>query len=383
MKRVLLLSILLIASLAFTCTPKAVSPASLAMSEAKVQEKEASNMQPWEAIWNETLAQARKEGKVIIYSTSGAETTNAYSKAFEKSHGLKIEVTAGRGPDITAKVLSERRAGLYIVDLYLGGGTTLGTQIKPAGVIEPLEPWLILPEVLDAGKWWGGRLGWLDQEKKILSFLAYPSGDFAINTTLVKEGEIVSLRDFLNPKWKDKIVLNDPTIAGSGLKMFTIMYNKMGPEYIQELIKQNPQILRDQRLQIEWLARGKYAIAPSPKPEILAEFIRAGAPIKSIIPKEGGYLSSGDGHVVIFKGAPRLAAAKVFSNWLLSREGQQVFSNAALTQSRRIDIDLSHINAEDRRKEGFAYSDVDSETDILEKPKYAAMASEYFKNLMK
>ncbi len=40
----------------------------------------------------------------------------------------------------------------------------------------------------------------------------------ARNTQLVKDGEIQSCNDLLNPRWKGKIIMYDPTKSGFGLK---------------------------------------------------------------------------------------------------------------------------------------------------------------------
>ncbi|MFH1122217.1 MAG: hypothetical protein V1758_01000 [Pseudomonadota bacterium] len=56
---------------------------------------------------------------------------------------------------------------------------------------------------------------------------------------------------------------------------------------MRDLVKQEPFITRDQRLQAEGLARGKYAVAIGVQPDIQAEFIKMGTPIQTIIPEEG------------------------------------------------------------------------------------------------
>ena len=84
------------------------------------------------------------------------------------------------------------------------------------GILDPIEPWLVLPEVKDPKQWWGGHL-WVDNAKRfVYSFQAYLSEVIWYNTDLLKPSEIRSFDDFLNPKWKGKIGYLDPRTPGAG-----------------------------------------------------------------------------------------------------------------------------------------------------------------------
>jgi len=69
-------------------------------------------------------------------------------------------------------------------------------------------------------------------------------------------------------------------------------------------------------------------------------FIKAGLPVKPLpTPREGTYTTGGSGHLTIVKDPPRPNATKVFVNWLLSKEGQEIFSKSLGQGSRRLDVD--------------------------------------------
>jgi hypothetical protein len=71
------------------------------------------------------------------------------------------------------------------------------------GVLDPIAPALVLPEVLDVSKWWQGRHIYGDDEnKRIFSFAGSPLQYFHYNTNLIKPQEFKSYWDFVNPKWK-------------------------------------------------------------------------------------------------------------------------------------------------------------------------------------
>lgn len=327
---------------------------------------------------------AKKEGRVVAYSTAGAETRTALVQAFRDKYGIALEVIVAKGAEVSQKLLTERRAGLYLADLYVGGSTTMVTELKPAGAMDPLEPALILPEVVNPKVWWKGQLDWIDRDHLAIAFLGYPSATIGINTDYVKREEMKSYRDLLNPKWKGKMTLNDPTMAGTGAKWVGVVGLQItGLDFMRELVKQEPYIIRDQRLQVEWLAREKYPIAIQPKSDVVAGMIRAGVPLEMITPVEGTYMSSGSGNVALLNKAPNPNAAKVFINWLLTKEGQTLFSKAQMCQSGREDVSTAHLDPSEVRVPGMKYFVSYSEEFTKDQPEHMKMAKEIFGSLMK
>lgn len=344
--RLLLLTLTVLLMLLFSaCAPKAAvspAPAPAPASVAPAQEAPKPVQASWEREWERTLAAAKKEGSVVVAGTAGGPVRSALVGEFKKAQGISVEWISGRGVDTSEKLFAERRAGLYLADVYIGGSGTSLTSLKPAGVFQPLEPALILPEVLDPKVWRGGKLGWIDEDHQNLSFLAFAVPPILINTTMVGPDEIKSYRDLLAPKWKGKIVMYDPTSRGLGGKWATIAGSKIiGWDYLRQLAKQEPAITTDRRLQVEWVARGKHAIGIAAESPPIAEFQKVGAPIKRLTPVEGTISDSGSGTLAFIDRAPHPNASKVFINWLLTKEGQTVASPAFGSPSRRVDVDTS------------------------------------------
>ncbi len=70
-----------------------------------------------------------------------------------------------------------------------------------------------------------------------------------INTDMARDDDFRSYRDVLNPKWKGKIVQNDPTVLGTGFSFFAVVGGLMlGYDYMKQLTAQDPVLLRDRRL---------------------------------------------------------------------------------------------------------------------------------------
>jgi len=207
-------------------------------------------------------------------------------------------------------------------------------------VLEPVEPFFALPEVTDPKQWWAGHI-WADNAKRfVYAFVAYQTVSFWSNSNEYKPVEFRSFDDLLNPKLQSRIGISDPRTPGSGSSMWSYMNYIKGEEYLKRLVAQKLFVTRDLRLLAENLAKGKIAVTSGIGYSEFLPFIKANLPVTPLsVPKEGLYVSGGYGHVTILKNQPHPNATKVFVNWLLSRDGQEIFSRGMGVGTRRLDID--------------------------------------------
>lgn len=351
---------------------------------AIAQSSEQVKKQTWEIEWDKALSEAIRESKVVIYTTLGGETTPLLRKAFTDRYNIAVEYIGGTGGEMAQKILTERKAGLYLVDLWQGGNTTLLNSLKPADALEPLEPALILPEVKDTGNWLGGKMEFVDKQRTILPYLAYAAPPIAINTSIVGPEEIKSYKDLLNPKWKGKLTIQDPTMPGFGQNWFAVALELgIGLDYMRELAKQEPVLIRDRRLQVEWLAQGKYPVAIAAQSDILGAFEKEGAPLRKMTLIEGTNRSAGSGNISLIKQAPHPGAARVFLNWVLTAEAQTLHSRANLLPSARVDVSTTGLDPTNIIQPGGRYFNADNEDFILSLPQKRDLAREVFSNLIK
>jgi iron(III) transport system substrate-binding protein len=324
--------------------------------------------------WEKTVAAAKKEGQVTVYVHSTyapALETGAFQKAFP---GIKVVAVSGVELDLERRFMAERRAGKYLADVFMVG-VLRSYNFYQAKLLDPIKPALLLPEVTDESKWWGGAHRYADPEKKYLFRYVGSSqlGQVYYNTQLVNSKEFTSFRDFLNPKWKGKIEMRDIRAPGTGGSAIRLFYYspELGPEFLRRLLgEMDLTLFRDRRQGLDWLATGKFALcfwcegAEGGKQQ--------GLPVDSFgLMKEGAALSAGQGFLTLVNQAPHPNAAKVFVNWFLSREGQSNFQNAlahaedGTPDSLRIDIAKDNVLPKYRRMEGVRYLDTDSQWDAM------------------
>lgn len=371
--------------LANSCAPRETASQASSQSSANVKPEAVSTSAAkaaWENIWEKVLSQARKEGSVVVIGTLGNESTTPLRLAFKEKHGIGAEFISGRGGEITQKLLQERKAGLNLIDIYMGGATTPVAQLKPSKVFDPLEPTLILPEAADKKKWLNG-MEFVDQERTIFPYSVSVQTSLAINTNLVKPDEIKYNRDILNPRWKGKIVLYDPTAPGMGQAWFGVTSAIFGMDYMRDLAKQEPVITRDIRLQVEWLSQGKFPVAIAIQPDMVSIFMREGAPVRRLQLNDGHWKTGATSHIGLINQAPHPNAAKLFINWFLGREAQTLNSKTDLLPSARLDVPTDHVDPATVIKPGVEYFNANTEDFILTAPERMKVARDIFGPLLK
>lgn len=291
--------------------------------------------------WDKVLEAARKEGRVVVSIPTSAELRKEFESGFQKAFpGIELELSVARGASNINKAVEEQNAGMRLLDLHIGGTTSIITGLLAQNLVEPVLPAMILPEVRDPKQWWGGHI-WADNAKKfIYGFTAYMTETIWYSSTLVKPEEISSWDSLLDAKWKGKIVILDPRTPGSGESTWAFLWRIKGEGYLAKLAAQEMTVGRNLRQLGENVARGKAAISIGLSYYTYSPFIKAGLPVKPISTiKEGYYAASGSGNVVLLKNPPHPNATKVFLNWLLGKDGQTAFTKALGQPTRRFDVD--------------------------------------------
>ena len=316
--------------------------------------------QAWEKDWKDTIAKAKQEGKVVV-ATSPDPIMREISSRFKERFGVTVEHLAGRSSELASRLRSERQAGVHTVDVFMGGIQTVATILHREKMLDPLKPALLLPEVVDPKKWKKGKVWFVDPEEK---YVARPfstiSGLLHINTNHVKPGELATAKDLLDPKWKGKISTEDPTTPGSGSNTAARIYAQMGEEFMRKLyIEQKPMITRERRQLTDWLARGTYPISFGAHDSDVGKMKKEGFPIKELygFPDMPPALSGSPWQLVLMGGAPHMNAAKVFINWMLSKEGLEIYSRGEGAVTLRTDVDESFLPAEQIPRSGINYFD--------------------------
>ena len=194
----------------------------------------------------------------------GLEPRDAQRESPNAAPEISVTAVTGRGNQLGPRIMAERRAEKFLVDAYISGPTTAYEVFYRAKILDPVRSALMLPEVVDESKWWQGEHHYIDPENKyIFVFLGNVGQYISYHTKSVDPGEFRSYWDFLQPKWKGKILSRDPKISGSqriGLRIFYYT-PELGAEFIRRLYgDMDITVTQELRQATDWLANGKFAI---------------------------------------------------------------------------------------------------------------------------
>jgi len=209
-----------------------------------------------------TLEAAKKEGKVNVYMYRYGKVLDVFRNDYPEIRPFLLTVT---GAQIITKVMAERRAGRNLADVVGLGSSNYRILHQQGKMLEPIQPALMLPEVIDESRWFGGKHRYLDPDNKyVFAYLANASyAQLYCNTNLINPKEFTSYYDLLKPKWNGKIVALDPRSKTEiGGTMQFLYYNpELGPAFIKQFFGNKAiTFSRDSRQMIDWLGQGRFAI---------------------------------------------------------------------------------------------------------------------------
>jgi iron(III) transport system substrate-binding protein len=320
----------------------------------------------WQKQWDETLAAAKKEGKVVVVGSPDPVMRNEIIPRFTKQFGIQVDFVAGRSSQIISKVRLERAAGQYLVDVYMSGAGTTFFTLLPEKMLDPLKPLLIHPDVTEAAKWKRGKPWFVDDDGYVLMLFSSVQSLLFINTDFVNKEELRSVQDLLNPKWHGKISSEDPLgrAGGGGAGSSLHWFHELGADYMRKLhFGQKTTVSGDRRQMIDWLAQGKYPICLSCKEEGASDLKEEGFKLFEVFELEGipNRINSSPFLLSYASKAPHPNAARIFVNWLASKDALEIYSRENGTATLRTDVDESFLDPRVIPKPGVKYVDV---TDI-------------------
>ncbi len=309
----------------------------------------------WESEWERTIKAAEQEGEFSYYTLGEVGFLGEFEKKFPR---IKVRVVQGKGNELLVRIMTERRAGKYLADVARIGNTS-PYALYQAKALQPVAAAFILPEVKDESKWWSGKHQYIDAEGKYI-FVAVGSVSVnmvAHNSEMVAPADLTSYWDLLSEKWRAKIVVMDPRYGGYGRSgARAVFYHpQLGAEYLRRLLtEQVVMVSRDYTQAINWLAQKRFALLLFGNGDDVLQAKAQGLPVNVFDTgawKEGGNLEPGAFTVAWLERSPHPNAAKVFINWLLSRDGQiAVQKDGGVNDSLRIDIPKNDLRPIARRK---------------------------------
>jgi len=266
---------------------------------------------------------ARKEGKLNLYASMREDEAKPVLDTFEKKYpGIKIDYFRSSDEKLASRVLAEAKAKTYNFDAMITSGSW---DIKHLGMVlkwAPPSASGINPDLIDPD----GMASPVYINTNVIQY----------NTRLVAKADIPkNYEDLAQPKWKGKLCLED-----SDFEWFVGLQKSMGKDKALELFRRiaanQPAIRNGHGLVSDLVAAGECPVAINNYGNQVARAQKKGAPtdfvainpvVTLVVP------------AVISKNAPHPNAAKLYVNWITSKEGQEFIVKNGGRIPVRLDVD--------------------------------------------
>ncbi len=276
----------------------------------------------------EEVAEQSAGDTLTVYSPHPAEAINLVVKEFEEKTGIKVEIVAAGTGELLKRVQSEKDNPLGDV-LWGGGAESLQAFSELFEPYKSAELENVDAKYYDKDNKWTG-------ESPLPMVILY-------NTNLVPENiEITSWKDILNPEFKGKIAMADPSKSGSAYTILVTMLTAYqsendGWDFIKAFYNNlDGKILTSSSAVYKGVADGEYALGLTLEKKAI-KYVLSGAPVKIVYPSEG--TSAVPDGVAIIKGTKNLDNAKRFMDFILSKDTQTLGALELSRRSVRNDVD--------------------------------------------
>ena len=265
------------------------------------------------------VAGAKKEGQVVLYSTMTVQDGRALGAAFEKKYGVKLVHWRGSAEKIVQRALAEARAGADGADVFETSSHRMEALYREKLLEDFYTP--AFAELSPAAFPHGHR-----------QYVAARFAFFVLgyNTNLVKAGELPkTYEELLQPRWAGRLAIESTDVLWFAA-LVKAMGEQKGLEYFRRLAAMRPTIRNGHILAAQLVASGEIPLFVDAYNNNMETLKKAGAPVdwKALEPAFGQASAVG-----VAKNSRRPYAALLFTDFLLSREGQEFFKSVSRVPS--------------------------------------------------
>ena len=263
------------------------------------------------------VAAARKEGKLVWYTSLALPSAEKMGKLFETAHpGIKVEVNRVGSQRILQRVMQEVGANIKNVDVI---------HTSDAGHFELLKDKKLLMKHTPAGVE-AFPAGFKDRDGYCYGLRATVTA-IAYNTKSVSAADAPKTwKDLLHPRWKSKMVTAHPGYGGVISTHILALVHLFGWDYFKQLGQQNVMIVQSAVDPAGIVASGERLIAVNAGDYNFYQTKKQGNPVELVYPKEGVPLVVSPTAIAAF--APHPNAAKLFTDFGFTRQVQQFLAES-------------------------------------------------------
>ena len=259
------------------------------------------------------VAAAKKEGKVVWYTSTPIATANKIIKAFEAETGVKVELFRSGGSQVIRRFMQEQQAGHLAADVLTTSDPAATAALARKGIFVAFKPTNFDKVPAEAKDPNGAYVA-----QRLNMITIYVRHDKIADAAAPK-----TWSDLLDPKYKGQMVTTDPSYTALGLMTVATLAKKFGWSFYEKLRAADTMVVQGNQQVADMLKNGERLIAAGALDSYAADERKAGHPISTIYPSEGALIIASPTSVV--KGSPNPNAAKLFAEFMLSDTAQKFF----------------------------------------------------------
>jgi iron(III) transport system substrate-binding protein len=262
------------------------------------------------------VERAKREGRVVLYTSLAPTESKPLADAFEKKYGVKVELWRALSDQVVQRAITEGQGRRYTVDVLETNGPEMEMLARENLLAEFHSPHLAdLPAqaIPRHRTWFPDRMNY------------YVVG---YNTTKVQRSQLpATYEGFADPKWKGRIALEATDAEWMATVVKTWGATK-GMDYFRKLAALKPDVRRGHILFATLVAAGEVPVGLSMYSSNVVSLKRRGAPIDFVPVQPVVARPQGIG---VARNAPHPNAALLFADFVLSPAGQQLFESLGRT----------------------------------------------------
>lgn len=266
-----------------------------------------------------TAQTAQAEGKLTVYCTVQNHVCESMTKKFAQKYNVETQFIHGGTGTIFGRIKAEKANPQ--ADIWYGGTIEPHYQAGQLGLLEAYrspKQAEILPQFKNL----------IESRKGDFTSIVYMLVlGFGVNTEKLQKLGMEAPKkwaDLLDPRLKGEVQLPDPRSSGTTYTIIATLISLWGEEKTFAFLKQLDQNISQyvkSSLVTANLSRGESATTVGFVHSYATEKEK-GASVETVLPEDGvGYALGG---ASILKGARNLDNAKLFMDWVLSKEAQEI-----------------------------------------------------------
>jgi iron(III) transport system substrate-binding protein len=259
------------------------------------------------------VSAAKKEGKVVWYTSTPIEQAQKIVSLFEKETAVKVEMFRSGGSAILRRFLQEQQAGRVAADVITTSDPAATAALARKGTFVAFKP-KNFDKVVEEGR---DKDGYFVAQRLNLMTI------YARSDKVSAADRPNTWSDLTDAKYKGKLVMTDPSFTALQLMVVGTMAKNVGWDYYEKLRKNDIMVVQGNQQVSDNIKRGERLIAVGALDSYAADERRAGHAIVTILPADGTFVIPSP--TAVIKGSPNPNAAKLLAEFMIGDAVQKLF----------------------------------------------------------